>query len=466
MPSVSGSGATLLAGAARQLRVAAQQIVVRVVDGGTPVEESIRRPVRLTPDGYAGIVYAGAVYPVSDDDVVDIAGASWEVEDCNRFLFSGASIPYARQSSEAVEPSRFEGFDGEWAIDTNRFGHHVVFNASERAAAEVVGALEAADLTVQRWDVSHRTASDGKFYDWFARLRLHASRDEVISRVSAAFSPAVAPSLPNPLPPMDTRMEDLAAQVENLLDQTIELQKRLSGSEREVVNLRRRLSAAAEHENRLSTELDRALEHQKTLLNQLTAMADASGQSTQMKGILAEQKDTEELLEFALSENAALHSSITNWRSQAEQDDARIVSLEATLSALRDSLQELEQQERERRRITAVSVAPRRGVLGFLDTAFSRLVFVLDGAEVLANVEAPASFFRSLVQIDMGENVGKDLEGIRGWREISKLSTGISGSEDMGRLYYKPDGDRVLVSVHVKQDDKEQRRHVERLRSL
>ena len=27
----------------------------------------------------------------------------------------------------------------------------------------------------------------------------------------------------------------------------------------------------------------------------------------------------------------------------------------------------------------------------------------------------------------------------------------------MGRIYYKPGGNRVLVSVHVKQDDKEQR---------
>ena len=36
----------------------------------------------------------------------------------------------------------------------------------------------------------------------------------------------------------------------------------------------------------------------------------------------------------------------------------------------------------------------------------------------------------------------------------------------MGRIYYKPDGNRVLVSVHVKQDDKEQRRHIERLRSV
>jgi hypothetical protein len=85
---------------------------------------------------------------------------------------------------------------------------------------------------------------------------------------------------------------------------------------------------------------------------------------------------------------------------------------------------------------------------------------------VLANLETSASMLRCLVQIDMGELVGKDLKGMHGWREVSKLATGIAGSEDMGRIYYKPDGNRVLVSVHVKQNEKEQRRHIEKLRSV
>ena len=99
-----------------------------------------------------------------------------------------------------------------------------------------------------------------------------------------------------------------------------------------------------------------------------------------------------------------------------------------------------------------------------MDNAFLRLTFVLDSVEVLANLDAPASVLRVLTQIDMGVLLGKDLEGFRGWREVSKLATGIAGSEDMGRIYYKPDGSQVLVSVHVKQDEKEQRRHIERLR--
>jgi hypothetical protein len=164
--------------------------------------------------------------------------------------------------------------------------------------------------------------------------------------------------------------------------------------------------------------------------------------------------------------HADLRNSFVSLRDQAEQGDSRILVFEAIVVGLQERLDEFGEQERERRRVAAAHAAPRRGVPGFLDTAFARLTFVLDSVEVLANLDAPASLLRSLVQIDMGEVVGKDLEGMRGWREVSRLATGIAGSEDMGRIYYKPEGNRVVVSVHVKQDDKEQRRHIERLRSI
>lgn len=73
---------------------------------------------------------------------------------------------------------------------------------------------------------------------------------------------------------------------------------------------------------------------------------------------------------------------------------------------------------------------------------------------------------RALSDIDAGQVIGKDLEGMRGWFEVKNLSTGIAGSQRLGRIYYKPDGQRVLVSVHIKQDEKQQRRHIERLRAL
>jgi hypothetical protein len=402
---------------------------------------------------------------VLDGDVVDIAGPSWEVEDCNRFLLAGADVPYAPKANDATRRPEFIGFQGDWNLDTNGFGHYVVFNGSERLASDVVNALEAAGLAVQRWDVSHRPASDGKFYDWFARLRSKSTHDEAVARVSAVFSPAFV-GVEAPPAPTATPFEDLAARVEQLLDLTVELRDRLSQSEREIALLGQRLAAVTDHETKLLGDLDRSLGYQKSLHDQISALSRAQEQSADAKAYLVKQSDTEELLELALSENSELRNSVVSFRNQAEDSDSRILTLEAVVVALQERLDELGQQDRERRRAAASHIAPRRGVSGFLDSAFARLTFVLDSVEVLANLDAPASVLRVLTQIDMGELLGKDLEGIRGWREVSKLATGIAGSEDMGRIYYKPDGSEVLVSVHVKQDEKEQRRHIDRLRSV
>lgn len=185
-------------------------------------------------------MYADAVYPVFPGNLINISGASWEVEDCDRFLFAGAAVPYALRADKAVEQHEFDGFHGEWNVETNRFGHYVVFNASERLAAAVVDALETNGLSVQRWDVSDRPSSDGKFYDWFARLRLKTIHDEAASLVSAVFSSVAAnTTVEAPLEPAVTRLEDLSAQVEQLIDLTFELKERLHASDSEVARCAR-----------------------------------------------------------------------------------------------------------------------------------------------------------------------------------------------------------------------------------
>jgi hypothetical protein len=447
--------------------MASTQVVVQVLDGSSVVDESIRRPVRLTPDGFAGVVYASAVYPLLSDNTVNIAGPSWEIEDCNRFLLAGTEIPYVPRQGEAPPGPEFSGFGGEWNVETNRFGHYIVFNASERIATGIVHALENGGLSVQRWDVSHRPASDGRFYDWFARLRFKGTHEECVARVSAIFAQTVS-DIPAPVapPPSAVRLEELEAQLEQLLDQVVALRARLDTSEREAAELRKNLTGSIAREAKLSADLDRALEHQKSLHEQLDTIRDAPEHSPDTRALLAKQSETEELLELALAENADLRHRAESLRQQTNQGDARIQTLETTVLDLQEQLEEIGEQERERRRSAMARLAPRRGVPGFLDLAFARLAFVLDSVEVLANLEAPASVLRCLVQIDMGELIGKDLEGMHGWREVSKLATGIAGSENMGRIYYKPGGSRVLVSVHVKQDEKEQRRHIKKLRSV
>ena len=450
--------------------MASQQVVVQVVNGDSTVEEAIRRPVRLTPDGYAGVAYAGAVYPLFADCPVDIAGPSWELADCNRFLFAGAEIPYAPTESRAVP--RFRGFDGEWAIETNSFGHYVVFNAPERVATEVVDAMESAGVSIQRWDVSHRPSSDGKFYDWFARLRFRGTHAEAVSLVADVFSPTHVAGTESQadvivsLPLAPTRLDELEVQVERLIGQVADLRERVAAAEAESAMLRERLTEANSRESKLVRDLDRALDHQKSLHHQIAELSRSTDESASAKVLLAQQSETEEFLEVALAENAELRQNLMAARGQSEEAQSRIIALEANVLGMQQHLDEIVEVERERRRASQTRRAPRRGVVGFLATAFARLEFLLDSVEVIADLEAPASIIRTLVQIDMGENVGRDLESLRGWREVSKLATGTADRGGMGRIYYRPDGNRVLVSVHVKRDDKEQRRHLEKLRAV
>lgn len=76
---------------------------MRVLDHGTEVESELCRPIRLTPDGYAGVAYAGSVCPLRQGDLIDLDGSSWELADCDRFLFTGAEVPYAPLAGEALE---------------------------------------------------------------------------------------------------------------------------------------------------------------------------------------------------------------------------------------------------------------------------------------------------------------------------------------------------------------------------
>ena len=429
------------------------------------MDESIRRPVRLTPNGYAGVTYAGAVYPLVRGNSVDISGASWEIEDCDGFLMAGIETRTSPTSADEAGPA-FARFSGEWTIETNRFGHYVLFNATERVARGVVDALEAGGLPVQRWDVSHRPADNGRFYDWFARLRFKGSHDECVAMVRAVFSPAEAAASVPVIAPETTRFEELEAHVEGLVAQIATLQARLAGRDDEVASLREKLANSKAAEAKHTAALDRAQLRQRTTHEELIALRQTTDQTPALHDALSRLTDNEEMLEFALAENASLQLQVSHFAGKAEQSADEVTKLERTLRGAQAQIEELGERDRERRRAAQTRVAPQGGVIGFLGIAFARLKFVQDSIEVLADFESPVTVVRKLVQLDMGELLGKDLEGLRGWREVSKIATGISGSEDMGRIYYKPHGDSVLVSVHIKQDDKEQRRHVERLRSL
>ncbi|MFC7259674.1 hypothetical protein [Streptomyces lutosisoli] len=445
--------------------MASAKALVRVLDHGTEVESGVRRPIRLTPDGYAGVAYAGSVYPLRQGDLIDLGGSSWELADCDRFLFAGAEVPYAPIAGEPLKAA--SGFDVEWHLETNQYGHYVVFNASERVASSLVSALEDADLNVQRWDVSHRPADDGNFYDWFARLRFKGSQAEALALVGAVIAPPsfLAPAVPV-TDPTTARLADAEARIEELLNQLYVATRKGEAAERELAQLRHDLGNAEASEHRYRESVALAERHHSDLQEQLAVLRQGLGGMADTAELVKSLADAEELRELALAENSLLLERVRAADSEAAESGAHADNLAVQVDALLGRVSELEALETERLRAATAQRPRRGGVIEFLPQAFSRLEFVLDAVDVIANLDSPASTMRALAEIDSGRLVGKDLEGMRGWFEVTKLATGIAGSERLGRIYYKPDGQRVLVSVHIKQDDEQQRRHIERLRAF
>ncbi|GAA3539374.1 hypothetical protein [Nocardioides daeguensis] len=445
--------------------MASAKATIRVLDHGAEVEAGVRRPIRLTPDGYAGVAYAGSVYPLRQGDVIDLGGASWELADCDRFLFAGADVPYAPAAGEPAQTAG--GFDVEWHLETNQYGHYVVFNASERVASALVSALEAAELSVQRWDVSHRPADDGNFYDWFARLRFKGSRDDALALVGAVIAPpsSSAPTVPV-ADPTASRLADAEARIEELLNQLYVATRKGEAAERELAQVRQDLANAEASEQRYRESIALAERRHVDLQEQVAVLRQGLGDIGDTAELVKSLVDAEELRELALAENSLLLERVRSADSKAAESSARAQDLAAQVDALLGRVSELEALETERLRAATAHRPRRGGVIEFLPQVFGRLEFVLDSVDVIANLESPAPTMRALAEIDAGRLVGKDLEGIRGWFEVPKLSTGIAGSEALGRIYYKPDGQRVLVSVHIKQDEKQQRRPIERLRSI
>ena len=445
--------------------MASAKSLVSVRDHGVEVEIGLRRPVRLTPDGFAGVAYAGSVYPLHVGDFIELSGPSWELADCEKFLLAGAEIPYAVVG--LVEDAQ-AGFDLDWYVETNRFGHYVVFNAPEPLAGRLIAALEQASVNIQRWDVSHRAADDGNIYDWFARLRFKGPREEALAMVRQVISPAPCDG-ENAVPRINPLVEQLAdaeARIELLLDRVFMATQRIESGQREIGQLREVIDAAEAMEKGQRESLMLAKRRQVDLENQISALRRQVGSGPDQASLVKDLADAEELREMALTENAILLERTRSLEAESISQRQRANELQIQVDVLMDQVVELQTLEEERLRAAAARRPRRGGVVEFLEITFSRIEFVLDSIEVIANLDSPAAIMRALAVIDAGDLVGKDLEGIRGWFEVTNLATGIAGSQRLGRIYYKPGGQRVLVNVHVKQDDKQQRRHLERLRAF
>ena len=423
------------------------------------------RPVRRRPDGVAGAVYRGMVYPLQVGGVIDLDDEPCAKSECG-FVQWDEAIPYATVADvrSSILASKFL-LDGQWTIETNSYGHYLVFDGLEEQRSEVVRALLAAGIGVRRQGASVRAAFDGYHYDHFVRLDFDGTSEECLAAITQALTVLSPDQTGHPLP---VRPSIEAPNVERLLaDKDFELsvlkeqlnQQQASAALR--VQVLERLLAAAK------SERDEWAAHFQDL--QPSGLLRAGDRLAEEKiaaleaELAALQQDHESFVTYAneLERDAALHL-------QTEVEARR--AHERRAEALNTELQALRALGADRRvgRVTGDA----EGILkDLLHATFPRLGFDDDSYnEILVRFPRRAPLFEALRKLDQNDDL--PVHVLSGYPTVRKVNvhiqTGDPSASNMGRIYLREGlpGKAFTVFVRCKTDKAEQNRTIRNIASV
>jgi hypothetical protein len=171
------------------------KVTVTVRSRAKVVDGPFSRPVRLTPTGHAGVVYAGEVYPLHASNVIDLEDAAYSKYECDEFVEPGTRMPYAPVATKAkAAAGKSQIVLDDWNVEHNRFGNYLVFDADPPTAQATANLMVEIGLGVRRWDESERVSADGKQYGWFIRLEYEGTEDETRRRIKEAVNARDTPA--------------------------------------------------------------------------------------------------------------------------------------------------------------------------------------------------------------------------------------------------------------------------------
>lgn len=448
------------------------KIEVTVVTGGRRVDGPLQRPIRLTPEGVAGVVYGGLVYPVRAGNIVDLDDASFDKYDCDSFLDADEPIPYAAGgSTELDRPVYVE----RWHIERNKFGNYLVLDGSESVAETVVDLLEDAGFEIVRWDASHRPADDGYFYDWFIRFRYSGSFDEARDQIEDVLDgPTRGNALvaPNRDALAETQQKLDSARAANLV-----LRQQLADAEAR----ERSVSARLEADRGSTAQLTEVAQSLQRHVHELRAKnADLATELVrERRGKTVSVDNASELDELRRANEVlrrdadSSESAFFDAQHEVYELQAKCTALSAELAAateakerLADERAETEQESEERARRTRATGygKSRQTIDAFLARLFRRLSLDRTGVDALLALPKPLTMIKALLALEENEQglpckIIKVSAGNRIVEVTKHLHTGENGNSGMGRLYYaRRDDGTIAVLVHRKHDGKEQDR--------
>jgi len=292
------------------------KVDVRVMSQGRELDVATSRPVRLIGSELAGVVYAGAVFPLRQGNVIDLSDESYTKESCNAFVEDLQPIPYALED-QASEPEWVGLDDDAWYVETNKWGHYVVFDASEEDAEEVAAVLDQG-LGLIRWDASHRVADNGRRYDWFARLSVSPDLDH--DSVVAMVRPVLASSESVALTGYEVVVDDLDEPLRSAFRMVWARGSRLDEENEWLKSHAHELHDSAQA---ITTELDGLrVDHAEVQRDLMRLRAQADRSLGRISGLVEEAKRAatrhDRELSAAASENADLAIRLLQAQSTAQ----------------------------------------------------------------------------------------------------------------------------------------------------
>lgn len=414
------------------------------------------RPVRRLPSGESGVVYGGDVYPVHQASagsvLIELDDACLPKDRCPSFVGVDEPIIYM-PSGLRLSGIHRSLLPERWAIETNRFGHYVVFDGDEDLAEAVIDRLESAGFVVRRWGASIRAAADGYFYNWFVRLTYDGTAEECRASVRDALS----------------RGSDREAAPNDAVD----LEARLDALEGLTTTLKGVLTAQVERSTMREVELAEARDRNVALREELRGLraelAAAHGTSDSLRSNLdvtqaANASATHQELAAAIR---VAREDATEWQQLADSLDTDNASLREENGTLREALRDAED------RTVALATTPPRRRSRLRESALHRRVWrhlvldesVLDLIEDVQQCRDPSALWAVIHQLENRQPVAlKQLAGVPGVKEVdAHLRTGAPGMRDRARLYVRSYEDRLVVYAQRKGDEKDQARFAERV---
>lgn len=475
-----------------------------LVDGPLP-----NRPVRRMPSGSSGAVYFGDVYPLHVGDYIDLADEGLPKTRCPEFVAAGEPIQYVQQAKRSSGKAAIT----KWYVESNRFGHYLVFDATEKAAERMAGKLEASALGLIRWGESYRAADDGYHYDWFARLDYSGSGQECLAllepllankkqttststgkNVAAPATVVVAQPTCDHLPLLEQAYTEIArlVHVEERLGTLQDaqeaavatakwaergresLQSKLTAAEAELEASRKKEKKAAAELRKAKLAIKELQEQPKSVVasrpagtSKTTAAAEAD-LLNKIRTLQEESLTAQDLAEEMEAEVIAVRAKLLEARQTAVAAEAAnqdLVSRNQELQGQVRNLQRENDQEQADRQRVASKTRRVGGLEQLLNCAFPRLAFTPESVEELEReFPNPRAVYDVLRRLDREDalpqvRIRDDLFEVR-----EHIATGNPSCADMGRVYTRrlPDG-RVSVFVHRKRDDKDQQQFFDRV---